>query len=49
MKHDSIGSASSAVTATATAIINSFMITNSIIITVIVTASILLAVLMQGE
>lgn len=49
MKQDSIGFASSAVAALATAIINSFMITRSIIVTVIVTVSVLLAVLMQGE
>lgn len=45
MKHDSFESAGSAATAIAAAIINSFVMTHSIMVTVIATIAVLLAVL----
>jgi hypothetical protein len=49
MNNDELESVRSAVTAIAAAIINSFVITHSIIITVIVTVSVLAVALSQGK
>jgi hypothetical protein len=49
MKNDEIEPVRSAVTAIACAIINSFVVTHSVIVTVIVTVSVLAVALSLGE